>query len=60
MTGERGETSLIGLLVAMVIFAVVLGASLTTFEGGTRATQQANERTEAADRARVGSVRARQ
>jgi type II secretory pathway pseudopilin PulG len=52
MTGERGETSIVGLLVAMIIFAVVLGATLTTFAGGTSATRQANERAEAADRAR--------
>jgi type II secretory pathway pseudopilin PulG len=52
MSGERGETSIVGLLVAMIIFAVVLGATLTTFAGGTTATRQANERAEAADRAR--------
>jgi type II secretory pathway pseudopilin PulG len=52
VTGERGETSIVGLLVAMLIFAVVLGATLTVFEGGTNASRQANERTEAADRAR--------
>ena len=52
MTGERGETSLVGLLIAMVIFAVVLAATLTTFDGGASATRQANERVEASDRAR--------
>jgi type II secretory pathway pseudopilin PulG len=52
MRDERGETSILGLLVAMVIFAVVLGATLTTFEGGATASRQASERTEAADRAR--------
>jgi len=52
MTGERGETNILGLLVAMVLFAVVLGATLTTFGGETIASRQATDRTEAADRAR--------
>jgi type II secretory pathway pseudopilin PulG len=52
MSGERGETSILGLLVAMLIFAIVLGATLTIYEGGTSANRQADERTEAADRAR--------
>lgn len=52
MSGERGETSIIGLLVAMLLFAFVLGATLATFEGASSASRQAQERTEAADRAR--------
>jgi hypothetical protein len=45
MSGERGETSILGLLVAMLLFAIVLGATLTTFEGGATASRQATPST---------------
>jgi type II secretory pathway pseudopilin PulG len=52
MNHERGEISLVGLLVAMLIFAVVLGATLTLFDSSTRTNRDTNERVEAADKAR--------
>jgi type II secretory pathway pseudopilin PulG len=55
--GERGETSLVGLLVAMIIFAVILGATLTLFGSAQTTSRVAGERTEAADRARDATDR---
>jgi type II secretory pathway pseudopilin PulG len=54
MRDERGEFTLLGLLVAMIIFGFVLGATLTLFGGSSQASRAAGERAEAADRARDG------
>jgi hypothetical protein len=53
MRGERGEIGLAQLLVAMVIFAGVLGATLVTFQGFERLNRDANERNAAQDNART-------
>ena len=53
--GERGEISLPGLLVAMVIFMAVLGATLTTFEAFDSQAARLTRRTDAQDTARRAS-----
>jgi hypothetical protein len=52
MTGERGETTLTGLLVAMVVFAAVLGATLELFNGSERINRDSQTRVDAEERAR--------
>jgi hypothetical protein len=51
---ERGEFTLIGLLVAMTLFLVVLGATLELFSTSEKINRDTQRRTEALDRARVG------
>ena len=53
--GERGEISLPGLLVAMVIFMAVLGATLTTFEAFDSQAAGLTKRTDAQDAVRRAS-----
>ena len=53
MRGERGETTLTGLLIAASIFIVVLGATLSAFETSTRVSRDAQIRADQQDRARV-------
>ena len=53
MRGERGEVGLVQLLVAMVIFGGVLGATLVTFQGFERLNRDSNERNAAQDTART-------
>jgi type II secretory pathway pseudopilin PulG len=55
--GERGEITLVGLLVAMIIFAGILGATLTLFGSSQNTSRLATERIEAADRARDATDR---
>ena len=50
---QRGEMSLTGLLVAMVLFTVVLGATLGAFETFTTRNNEEAQRAEVEDRARV-------
>jgi type II secretory pathway pseudopilin PulG len=58
---ERGELSLIGLLVATVIFGIVLSATLGAFDVFGRNIRDSQIRTEATDRARNATdVMARQ
>jgi hypothetical protein len=52
MTAERGETTLTGLLVAMVVFVAVLGATLALFNGSERINRDTQARVDAEDRAR--------
>src|SRR4051812_7676430 len=52
VSSERGEMSLVGLLVAMIIFGVPRGATLTLFESSSKAARDANERRGAAARSR--------
>jgi len=54
---ERGEISLIGLLVAMTIFMAVLGATLTTFEAFDSQAAGLARRTAVQDTARRGADR---
>ncbi len=51
--GERGEVSLIAVLVASVLMIVILGATLKLFEGFTAKAGDATRRTEAEDQART-------
>jgi hypothetical protein len=53
MTSERGEMNLIGLLVAMSLGLMVLGATLTLFTSSVENNRSAQVRNEAQDRARV-------
>jgi type II secretory pathway component PulJ len=53
LRGERGEFSLIGVLVAMTLFLAVLGATLSIFETGLTVQRETVDRAEAQDRARV-------
>jgi len=53
MSGERGEMSLTGLLVAMTLFIVVLGATLQLFQTSTQVSRDAQIRADQQDRARV-------
>jgi type II secretory pathway component PulJ len=53
MRDERGETTLVGLLLASLLFIVVLGATLDLFEGATRVSRDAQVRADQQDRARV-------
>ena len=55
MSGERGEVTLTGLLVAMVLFLAVLGATLTLFAGSERVARDTATRNDAQDRARTAS-----
>lgn len=52
MSGERGETTLVGLLMAMVLFGAVLGATLSMFAGSERVSSDAQRRVDAEERAR--------
>jgi hypothetical protein len=52
-SSERGEMGLIQLLVAMSIFAAVLGATLTTFENFDRLGRRTVDRTASQDSART-------
>lgn len=54
---ERGEISLVGLLVAMSIFMAVLGATLTTFEAFDSQASALTRRTAVQDTARRGADR---
>jgi hypothetical protein len=51
--GERGETTLIGLLVGALLFIVVLGATLSVFEKGTMVSRDAQTRADQQERVRV-------
>jgi type II secretory pathway component PulJ len=53
MRSERGETNLVGLLVAMALSLVVFGATLDMFVGSQRLNNTAQMRNDAQDRARV-------
>jgi len=55
--GERGEVSLVSVLVACVLLVVVLGATLTLFEGFTAKAGDATRRTDAQDVARTAADR---
>jgi type II secretory pathway component PulJ len=50
---ERGEISLTGLLVAMVLFGIVMAATLQVFQTSETVTRDTMKRTDAQDRARV-------
>jgi type II secretory pathway component PulJ len=52
LRGERGELALTQLLVAILVFMVVLGATLTVFEQFVIENNNVNERNDAQDRAR--------
>jgi Tfp pilus assembly protein PilW len=53
MRSERGEMSLTGLLVAMVLFGIVMAATLQVFQTSETVTRDTMKRTDAQDRARV-------
>jgi hypothetical protein len=53
MRGERGETTLVGLLMAMVLFSAVLGATLDLFSGSERLSRDTQQRVDAEERARL-------
>jgi type II secretory pathway pseudopilin PulG len=53
MRAERGEISLTGLLVAMVLFGIVMAATLLVFQTSETVTRDTMKRTDAQDRARV-------
>lgn len=55
--GERGEVSLTGLLVSSLILIIVLGATLTMFEGFVATAGDGTRRTEAQDAARSAADR---
>jgi Tfp pilus assembly protein PilE len=55
MRSERGEFTLIGLLIATMIFLVVLMATYDAFDVFTRNSRDNQVRTEATDRARTGA-----
>lgn len=55
--GERGEMSLTSLLVASIILIIVLGATLTMFEGFVATAGDGTRRTEAQDAARSAADR---
>ncbi|HEU4975993.1 MAG TPA: hypothetical protein VFT50_12945 [Baekduia sp.] len=55
MSSERGEFTLVGLLVAIVIFLVVLMATFTAFDVFNRNARDSQVRNEATDRARNAS-----
>jgi hypothetical protein len=52
MRGERGETTLVGLLVAMALFGAVLGATLELYNGSERVNHDAQQRADSEDAAR--------
>jgi type II secretory pathway component PulJ len=53
MRTERGEMSLTGLLVAMLLFGIVMAATLEVFQTSETVTRDTMKRTDAQDRARV-------
>jgi type II secretory pathway component PulJ len=53
MSGERGETTLVGLLVAAILFLIVLGATLDLFSTSETINRNTQQRNDAQDRARV-------
>jgi type II secretory pathway component PulJ len=53
MRSERGEISLTGLLVAMLLFGIVMAATLQVFQTSETVTRDTMKRTDAQDRARV-------
>ena len=55
MSSERGEVTLTGLLVAMVVFLAVLGATLSLFAGSESVARNTALRNDAQDRARLAS-----
>jgi len=55
--GERGEVSLVSLLVACTLLVVVLGATLTLFEGFIAKAGDATRRTDTQDGARTAADR---
>jgi hypothetical protein len=55
MSGERGEVTLTGLLVAMVIFLGVLAATLSLFASSQTLARDTEQRNDAQDRARLAS-----
>lgn len=55
MSSERGEVTLTGLLVAMVVFLAVLGATLSLFAGSQSVASDTAARNDAQDRARLAS-----
>ena len=52
MSGERGEFTLAGVLVAISIFGGVLGATLVMFQGFDKVSRETQERSDAQDQAR--------
>ncbi len=54
LAAERGEISITQLLMAMVVFVGVLGATLGTFENSVTVNKTTGDRAEAQDRARRG------
>lgn len=55
--GERGEVSLVSVLVACTLLVVVLGATLTLFEGFIAKAADATRRTDSQDAARTAADR---
>ena len=55
MSGERGEVTLTGLLVAMVVFLGVLAATLSLFASSQTLARDTEQRNDAQDRARLAS-----
>jgi hypothetical protein len=53
MSDQRGEISLIGLIVSMTIFLIVLGATLQMFSTSERVNHDARERNDVQDSARM-------
>jgi type II secretory pathway component PulJ len=53
MRSESGEISLTGLLVAMLLFGIVMAATLQVFQTSETVTRDTMKRTDAQDRARV-------
>jgi type II secretory pathway component PulJ len=53
LRAERGEFSLTGLLVAMTLFIIVLGATLLIFETGLRVQRDTTDRADAQEQART-------
>jgi hypothetical protein len=53
MTDQRGEISLIGLIVSMTIFLAVLGATLTLFSTSERQNRDAQDRNDVQGQARM-------
>lgn len=55
--GERGEVSLVGVLMACTLLVVVLGATLSMFEGFTAKASDGTRRTQAEDVGRTAADR---
>jgi hypothetical protein len=53
MTDQRGEISLVGLIVSMTIFLIVLSATLQMFSTSERVNRDATERNDVQDSARL-------